>query len=80
MGRLLFFVILGLVVYFAFRAWRSGRRSLPGTAKPGPERSTAEPMVRCAHCGLNVPRSEALADADRWFCSDAHRRIVRDAS
>lgn len=31
-------------------------------------------MLACAHCGLNLPRTEAAFDAaGRPFCSDAHR-------
>ena len=31
-------------------------------------------MVRCARCGLHVPKSEAVCDGERCFCSEAHRR------
>jgi uncharacterized protein len=34
----------------------------------------AEPMVPCARCGVNVPRSEALEISGRFFCSEEHRR------
>jgi uncharacterized protein len=50
-------------------------------AAPGPQE-----MVRCAYCGLHLPRNEALpppaaatveaaqgADAERLYCSEAHR-------
>lgn len=34
----------------------------------------AEPVVACAHCGLHLPRHDAIEDAaGRPFCSDAHR-------
>lgn len=34
----------------------------------------AQPMVACAHCGVHLPRSDAVADgAGRLFCGDAHR-------
>jgi uncharacterized protein len=73
MGRILFFVLLGVALYVGFRIWRIGkRRDEAAAAKPG---QTSEPMIRCAHCGLNVPRSEAVADAGRWYCSEAHRRL-----
>jgi uncharacterized protein len=29
-------------------------------------------MVRCAHCGVHLPREEALADGRLWYCSQAH--------
>jgi len=77
MGRILFFVFLGVGLYVAFRIWRSSQRR--GATGPPEGASTAgEAMVRCGHCGLNVPRSEALADGDHWYCSEDHRRLERD--
>ena len=34
--------------------------------------------VRCARCGLYLPRDEALRDGDDYYCSEAHRRQGRD--
>jgi uncharacterized protein len=31
-------------------------------------------MVACAHCGLHLPRGEALEVSSRFFCSEEHRR------
>jgi uncharacterized protein len=28
--------------------------------------------VRCAHCGVHVPQSQALSQDQRWYCSQAH--------
>ena len=77
MGRILFFVVLGIGLYVAFRIWRAGQQR--DTAARRPTGSAGEAMVRCSHCGLNVPKSEALADGERWFCSENHRRLERDA-
>lgn len=46
-------------------------------AKPGVEK-TAKPqvgtdMVRCAHCGIHIPKSEALQRDGRDYCSEEHR-------
>jgi uncharacterized protein len=77
MGRILFFVLLGVAAYLAYRVWSAGQRRNADSAARGPG-ATSEAMVRCSHCGLNVPRSEALADGGRWYCSDAHRRLDHD--
>jgi uncharacterized protein len=38
-------------------------------AQPG-----TEAMVRCAHCGVHLPQSEAIVNpAGRPFCSEEHR-------
>ena len=75
MGRILFFVLLGVGLYVAYRIWRGGQQRSAGTRAPKPS-AAGEAMVSCHHCGLNVPRSEALAEGDRWYCSDAHRRLA----
>lgn len=61
-------VILVVVVVLALvfgrqRRERSARRS---------PRGEAEGMVRCAQCGIHLPRSEALLRSGRTYCSTAH--------
>ncbi|HKX41296.1 MAG TPA: PP0621 family protein [Burkholderiaceae bacterium] len=43
------------------------RRSRPTSAPP------AQPMLVCAHCGLHLPRDEALPGRGGVFCGEAHR-------
>ena len=31
-------------------------------------------MVKCDHCGLHIPRNEAVTAGDKYFCSDEHRQ------
>jgi uncharacterized protein len=35
----------------------------------------AEDMVRCAQCGVHLPRSESLTTDQSFYCSADHRRI-----
>lgn len=35
----------------------------------------SEDMVRCAHCGVHLPKSESYLSQGRFFCSDEHRRL-----
>lgn len=76
MGRILFWVLLGLLVYMAWRWWSVKQRvgDQQGGAKPR-KKIGAEPMVACEVCGLNIPQSEAHAGNGRWYCSDEHRRL-----
>ncbi|KVE39741.1 PP0621 family protein [Burkholderia sp. TSV86] len=32
----------------------------------------AEPMVRCAECGVHAPKSDAVATGGDYFCSSEH--------
>jgi len=34
-----------------------------------------EPMVRCAHCGIYLPRSEALMSNQHTWCSLEHAKL-----
>ncbi|OWT74705.1 MULTISPECIES: PP0621 family protein [unclassified Achromobacter] len=35
----------------------------------------AEQMVRCAHCGIHLPRSEAVLSAGETYCGQEHARL-----
>jgi uncharacterized protein len=67
-SKLLLLLIAVAVIYFL---WRGFARTRGGP----PAAPAGEAMVPCAHCGVNVPRSEALEGAGRFFCSEEHRRI-----
>jgi uncharacterized protein len=68
-SKLLLLVIAAAVVYFLVSGYARKRDRRASAAPAG------EAMVPCAHCGVNVPRSEALEGAGRFFCSEDHRRI-----
>jgi uncharacterized protein len=68
-SKLLLLIIAAAVVYFLVRGYSRKRDRSPSAAPTG------ESMVPCAHCGVNVPRSEAVEGAGRFFCCDEHRRI-----
>ncbi len=39
-----------------------------------PDAADTQTMVGCTHCGLHLPRSEAVVDAQgRLYCGDVHR-------
>lgn len=77
MGRLLFFLLLGVAIYVGYTWWLRQKRIARRRAMDALQ--AAETMVRCEVCGLNLPQSDALpgpqADdgAARWFCGEAHR-------
>ena len=68
MLRLLFWIAL-IVAASMVLAQVQGAR-LPPPRSPG-EREAA-PMVRCAHCGVHLPRDRALSLQQQWYCSQAH--------
>jgi uncharacterized protein len=60
-------------------AWRAngaagGANSGAGTNAGKSGGALAEPMVRCAECGVHAPRSESVSVGTQHFCSAAHAR------
>lgn len=67
MGKLLFYILLALLVYQVIK-----KRSRP--LPPQEPRREVEDMVRCARCGVHLPRSEAIMSGGEFYCCDAHRK------
>lgn len=72
------FLLIIAVVLLAVWLWRSGRRSGAAPDTP-PSKPTATPpdpqeMVRCAQCGVHLPRSDAVAGRKGVYCSVEHRQ------
>lgn len=70
MSRLLFLFAIVAVVYLLFRSYRKNVSERDKTA--------AEDMVRCAHCGVHLPKGESVRADGRDFCSAEHRDAYRD--
>lgn len=67
MGKLLFLVLLALAVVLIVK---KGARPLP----PKEPKGEVEDMVRCARCGVHLPRSESILSGGEFYCSEEHRR------
>jgi uncharacterized protein len=90
MGTILKFLLIALAVLWllyspAVRGKILGRPA-PGKSPkpsgapppPSPPAGPLDTMVACAHCGMHLPATEALSDAQgRPFCSPAHRDRAR---
>jgi uncharacterized protein len=66
MTRLL--LVIAVVVFVLWLMRRGGARR--ASRKPP---AAPQTMVQCAHCGVHLPRGEALLLGDQAFCSPAHR-------
>lgn len=68
------YLVLLAVVAIVYALWR-GKRKAAAPAPPAPPRiAPPEDMVACAHCGVHLPRSDAVRDGERDYCCQAHRR------
>lgn len=70
MSRLLLIIAVVIVVYLLIRSFRKA-------APKQQETSAAEDMVRCAHCGVHLPKGESVQTDGRFFCNAEHRDACR---
>ncbi len=73
MGRIFFWVFIGIALYLAIRWWMIKQRLRD---RPSAREVRTETMVSCERCGLRLPQSDALvgpADSGRWYCCEEHR-------
>lgn len=69
---------LALIIFWVVRAARGGKPdpSLPKdkeTRHPS-KIPQAQDMVSCAHCGLHLPKAEAISGKTALYCSPEHQR------
>ena len=82
MSRIVLLVLAVLVFVWLLRRALGSRK--PDTRQPrsqAPGAATPD-LVACAHCGVHLPRSEALAEpgvdapqVGRFYCCEEHRRV-----
>jgi uncharacterized protein len=78
MGRLLTLILLVVVAVWLVRralrdhARRSASQGEPRDASSAP---SSQDLVRCAHCGLLLPRAEARGAAGEIYCGEEHARL-----
>jgi len=71
MGRLVV-----LIVIIVFAVWLIRRALRPARPKDdiAQKKAIEGELVACAHCGLNLPRGEALPAGAGLYCSEEHAR------
>ena len=87
MSRIVLLALAVLVLVGLLRRALSGRKSDDPRAAdrqagpPAPGAAVPE-LVACAHCGVHLPKNEAIAQegaaapaATRFFCCEEHRRL-----
>ena len=45
----------------------------PDRDRAAPPAQSPQPMLVCAHCGVHLPRDDALPGRGGVFCGEAHR-------
>jgi uncharacterized protein len=75
LAKLIFLVLGVLLAYWILK----GYRRKVDRDQPPPARGE-ETMVRCAQCGVHLPRSESITTGGQYFCSTEHRRLHQTSS
>lgn len=69
-------LIIALVAWLLLRMIKNWANR--AAQKQKDRRSQVETMVRCQHCGLHVPKKEALESDNKYYCSREHLRLHQD--
>jgi len=75
MGRLILIVLLVLLALWLLRRALAAGRSKRPPGTDGAGGAAAPELVSCAHCGVNLPRTEARSAGGRHYCSEEHWRL-----
>ena len=80
MGKALFWLAIFIGSIFitrllAIQAAKIRRPPPQAPSKQDKAATSSEAMVRCAHCGVHLPRSEASLINQNTWCSPAHAQL-----
>jgi uncharacterized protein len=75
--KFLLLVLAVLVLVWMVRG--SLRRARPPGRQPSTGPAAPQAMLTCAHCGVHLPRDEALPGRGGVFCDAAHRAAFERA-
>ncbi len=64
-------IIILLVGWLLFRLVRNWLNRSPEIEKPADEK--IDTMVRCAECGVHLPRQNAIEKDGQFFCCEEHK-------
>ncbi len=62
--------IIAIVIWLLIRMVRGYRNRIRNS--PSRKGDSIDTMVRCARCGLHVPKREAFRRGDRFYCCRRH--------
>ena len=72
MGRFILLIVALFILIWLVRSVLAGRARREGRAPPAHAQGE---LVRCAHCGVHLPRSESRSADGRLYCSEEHGRL-----
>jgi uncharacterized protein len=80
--KIILLVVVAVVAYAMVKNFMRRNQDTdgpPARHKSDGEKPTGseEDMVRCAHCGVHLPRSESLLSKGNYFCGSEHRALFK---
>jgi len=70
LSKLLLLILVFVAVWWLAKGFRRKDAARDASA------AVPEQMVTCSHCGLYLPRSEAIGEGDKFYCCAEHRRLA----
>ncbi len=67
MGKIL---LLGVIVWCVLTIVKRYQKSL--SYPPQDQQTETEDMVRCARCGVHIPKKESLSINQQYYCCETH--------
>jgi uncharacterized protein len=77
--KILFVVLAVVALLWLLRGARRRVAPPPSAKPPTPPPDAPLQMLACAHCGVHMPRGEALPGRGGVFCGEAHRAAFEEA-
>jgi uncharacterized protein len=71
-------VLLALGLLFVYWLLKGYRRRVDRDAAQAEPPAEAETMVKCAQCGVHLPRSESITTRGSFYCSVEHQHAHQD--
>lgn len=71
---LLRIILLAVIVWVVYSLIKKYAKSIDGGVAKS-QGQVGEDMVRCAQCGVHIPKSEGLFVEGKVFCSEAHHQL-----
>ena len=69
--KILLLIAFVFVVLALIRAYQRSLNKPPTSTRE----SAVEDMVKCAQCGVNLPRSEAIYSSGEFYCTPEHKQL-----
>jgi uncharacterized protein len=74
MKWLLVLLVVLAGVWWLRKMGRGGRHASSSRSRPAATDATPQAMTQCLHCGLHLPRADAIPGQQGDYCSVAHRQ------